>query len=341
MAISRQAFLKEVAQYHKTLERMEKRALKGEKVRLLSCEEFMEQVKIYFDFEWPTVNQVLFDVHGRCHTMYFLDQNMDELLTMNHDWSFEDCRQLVEEVLIIIQRETNMQVTKCYLIRQDGSKLGVTLAWLRDRIFVQCGGINHPFDIVATTLHELGHQMVWRTPHALACVGTDKSHCLVWQRCTEVLMELFTNAPKSSHFLALLTEEYGAGWERSLVQTKAHRCRPTCRPSVAARLMRGRLDDDNAEVKCEEIYTDQQLDAMAELKKKDVLKILNKKIEDENEDIVMVSDDEDNNEDGWQTCLPEEDEEIDIMLDDFVLMGEDGWQTCLPELMESEPEYWL
>ena len=55
----------------------------------------------------------------------------------------------------------------------------------------------------------------------------------------------------------------------------------------------------------------------------------------------MVSDDEDNNEDGWQTCLPEEDEEIDIMLDDFVLMGEDGWQTCLPELMESEPEYWL
>ena len=68
-------------------------------------------------------------------------------------------------------------------------------------------------------------------------------------------MALFANAPKNSHFLSLLTKEYGVGWEHFLVQTRVQRCRLTCGQSVDERLMKDRLAGDKAEIKYEEIYS--------------------------------------------------------------------------------------
>ena len=175
MAVSDRQIVDELCQYlDGTVESM-----------LLLCEEFLGMLCPHFNFKFPDFDHVVFDIHDRCHNQYFREhQIMESYLSLNHDWSFSDCCDLVEEVLAIVDQEIDMGVTKYYPIRQGGKTLGLTLGWFRDRIFVQCGGCRHPFYLVATTLHELGHQMVWRTPHTLACVGENAGHCIVWQRCT-------------------------------------------------------------------------------------------------------------------------------------------------------------
>ena len=154
-------------------------------------------------------------------------------------------------------------VIKAFPIEKGEQELGLTLRWLKDRIYIQCGWVRHPFDIVATTLHELAHQMVLCTPHHDQCADAT-GHCLVWPCCVKVITAIFTEAPKLSYFLSTLTNDYGVGWENSLIQSKYSCIR--CDQMVDERLMEIRLENDKTEVKTEVLNTSAQMDMMAKLR---------------------------------------------------------------------------
>ena len=60
----------------------------------LLCEEFLCMLRPHFNFEFPDFDHVVFDVHGRCNSQYFREhQTMESYLSLNHDWSFSDCKQ--------------------------------------------------------------------------------------------------------------------------------------------------------------------------------------------------------------------------------------------------------
>ena len=147
----------------------------------------------------------------------FPQQELDGLSSCISRLDLQWCK-MVEEVMIVIQKATWMGVIKAFPIKKGEQDLGLTLSWLKDHIYIQCGWVWHPFDIVATTLHELAHKMVLHTPHHDQCEDAT-GHCLVWRCSAKVITAIFTEALKSSYFLSRLMNDYGVGWENRLVQS--------------------------------------------------------------------------------------------------------------------------
>ena len=150
----------------------------------------------------------------------------------------------MDEVLAIMEPETEMGVLRAYPLASGYGDLGMTSPFEKDRVYVQCAACRHPFDIVATVLHELGHQMVNGTLHHLSCIGGSEGHCVVWERCVKVVHAFFVDAPKpkSSTYLHMLHTHYGEHWERYLVQS-ATAC-DQCDFTVAERCMAINLRHD-------------------------------------------------------------------------------------------------
>ena len=207
----------------------------------MTCEEFLQVLRPHFDCMFTEYEDVIFDDYRRCHSRYFRDGGVEEFLTLGHDLGFEDCHHLADEVLAVVNEVTYLGVEKAFAIQRGESDLGLTLPYLQDRIFIRFGGCRHPFDIVGTTLHEVAHQMVVRTPHHWLCDRHPEGHCPVWRRCAKVVTAAFPQAPKSSPYLNLLRNEYGDGWEQFVVQgaTACNQCGET----VAERLMLERLEE--------------------------------------------------------------------------------------------------
>ena len=239
----------------------------------MSCEEFLEVLRPHFNFMFPGYQNVIFDEDERCHSRYFRDRKMDAYLKLGYDWGFEDCRHLTEEVLAVVQQATTLGVKKAFALRKDDRNLGITLPYLRDRIFVKFGACRHPFDIVGTTLHEVAHQMMTSTPHHGTCHRDEGGHCPVWQRCAKVITAVFAQEPKSSPYLNLLKNEYGDGWEVFIVQG-ATAC-SGCGETVAERIMLEHLKVDFGEIKHVILYTDAQTDTMTAMKIRQTKKKLN------------------------------------------------------------------
>ena len=126
-----------------------------------------------------------------------------------------------------MQRETGMGVVRNLVIKREEEEAGCTLSWRRDIVFIQCGGVRHPFDVVSTMLHELAHHMMNRSSHYC---GND--HCEVWVRCIKILTTIFRKAVTDSSFpwMDLIRKEYGAHWATKLVRSET-----TCAPSPSPR----------------------------------------------------------------------------------------------------------
>ena len=265
----------------------------------MSCDDFLQVLRHHFNFTFPEAYEdVFFDEYNRCHIKYFADHKMWNLLPRGRQWTFEESHCLVKEVLHLMQREVKLGVKKMYPIRSGEGALGMSLGYIEDAIFVQCGGGRHPFDVVSTTLHELAHHMVFQTPHCLTC---DDGHCQVWRRCVKVLTAIFAKAKKNTFYLSQLNRLYGSHWSLCIVQGVK-----SCNGCQGLPLK------DETEKKCTIIYTSAQLDSMWREKNIQINNKLGLQMEDDDE-WIDISDDED----GWQTCLPE------------------------VELLEPEPEYWL
>ena len=149
------------------------------------------QFKSKFSFKgWQ---DVIFDKMGRCHGCYFQDEDLAHYHEMAREWTPENNRKLPKEFLDVLEEETRLNIKEVSWIKQGGGDLGdtlgwiedriITLGWIEDRIFIQCGGVHHPFDVVSTTIH------AWNcTPNGisnstqdlqgapLCCVGTLHTH---------------------------------------------------------------------------------------------------------------------------------------------------------------------
>ena len=225
----------------------------------------------------------------------------------SHCWTFEESKKLVEEILIVIEKQTRLGITKMFPIRSGEKDLGLSLSWYKDRIYIQCGKVRHPFDVVATTLHEIAHQMVFRTPHQGQCTKDASGHCPVWQRCAKVITALFAKAPKSSHFLSLLKTEYGRGWERCIVQSETS-C-TDCKKTAVECIMEARMAKDKTEAQYGILYTSMQLKMMLEKKNRQLRKKNGEEVEEEKDTIIIDDEEEDdvtmtgNDEDGREVSL--------------------------------------
>ena len=180
-----------------------------------SCSVLLATLSRCFYF-WTTWGEnAILDPRSRCNTRYFQDEpGFKKYLVVLEIWTSAQARDLVMEVIQLMDELTGMGITKAFWIQQGDEALGCSFSWKQDRIFVQCGGVRHPFDIISTTLHELGHQFVYQTRHQCYC---KTSHCLVWQRCVKNLSALFTQAPKTTPLLKTLDRDYGKDWGRAIV----------------------------------------------------------------------------------------------------------------------------
>ena len=287
------------------------------------CEDFLGLLRVHLDFDLPSpeeIRRVPYVTMG-CHTKFFKNGKRPDLESVYQKWLIRDVKELVQEVLDVVEQRTGMGVIRSFPIRTGECSEGITLDWLQDRIFVQCGGVCHPFDVVATTLHELGHQVVIRTPHHGECAD---GHCAVWRRCARAITAIFAAAPKTSHFLTQIAVEYGEDWGKYLLQSKfgCLCCKKT---------------KEELEVKEEVIYTDAQFKRMVAEenirggyeKRWELVEVV--KIEEEEEceneeEGWEMKRQEDEEEEGWQVHLPEEKQEhieVDIMTVD---VEEEGWE---------------
>ena len=57
------------------------------------------------------------------------------------------------EVVDLVTKMTKMEVNRVFWIKEGEHALGCCLNWKLDRIYIQCVGVHHPFDLVATTCH--------------------------------------------------------------------------------------------------------------------------------------------------------------------------------------------
>ena len=124
-------------------------------------------------------------VYVKCsHATHFAQ---DALLgRVEEKWGPKKVRALVSEILEIFLEETSLNVKKFFSIWEGEHCRGCTLTFKHDRIFVQCSGCRHPFDVVSTVIHEMGHQMRNQLEH-----WCDDGHCLVWNECASHLGAIF------------------------------------------------------------------------------------------------------------------------------------------------------
>ena len=71
---------------------------------------------------------------------------------------------------------------KCFSIWEGECCRSCTLTFNHDRIFMQCSGCQHPFDVISIVIHEMGHQMPNHWEH-----WCKDGHCLVWDECANHL----------------------------------------------------------------------------------------------------------------------------------------------------------
>ena len=291
----------------------------------VSCKDYLGLLRGHLTFDLPSqeeIRRVPYVTMG-CHGKYFEIVKRPDLGSVYHKWGVREVKELIQEILDVIEERTGMGVIRAFPIRTGESNEGMTLDWMQDRIFVQCGGVCHPFDVVATTLHELGHQVVIRTPHHGEC---GDGHCVVWQRCVRAITAIFAAACKSTHFLSRIGAEYGEDWSKYLLQSKF-----ACVCCTKHK--------DEVEVKEEVLYTDAQLDRMLSEenirsgyeKRQEHVEVL--EIEEEEEDWENEEEGwemewrEDEEEEGWQVHL-DDDEEIDVITIDG---EEEDWEVHLDE----------
>ena len=225
---------------------------------------------------------------------------------VNYDWTFENALGLAEEVLGVVHQATDRElgIVNCLPIKSNEEDIGCSLSFMTDTIFIQCGGVRHPFDIVSTVLHEIGHQMVYRTEHECP----DK-HCVTWSRCCMTIAAVFEQSEKLTPLLRLIEEEYGAEWAKQLVQSDTACTR--CPMTAKQRRQQNRLRALTNESKSEVLYTTAQLDAKLDEWNKTVLEekidadeVIEVEDDEAEEDVIIISDDEE----GWQMQLEEDDE---------------------------------
>ena len=84
-------------------------------------------------------------------------------------WPARRGRRLAREVLCVVQRTLALGVSKVGWITEGELTLGACMRTRWDVIFVQVGGIKHPYQIVSTVVHELAHQLVYRSGHVDEC----------------------------------------------------------------------------------------------------------------------------------------------------------------------------
>ena len=255
------------------LMRIDSTSLPREDHKPLSCKATLKMLTTYFDFTFPDYKNVIFDRRNRCHSLYFRRNKKWRKYRSgrgSHYWTFEEVKELVEEILIVIEKQTRLGITKMFPIRSGEKYFRLSLSWYKDQIYIQCGRLRHPFDVVATILHEAAHQMVFRIPHHGQCTRDASGHCPVWQRCAKVITALFAKAPKSSHFLSLLKREYGVEWERCIVQAK--RSCTGCKKTAYECSVEARIAEDKTEIQYGILYTSMQTDMMAVMKDRQLRK---------------------------------------------------------------------
>ena len=103
-------------------------------------------------------------------------------------WSSRRGRKLAKEVLRVLQRNFSFGISKIGWIQEGDNTLGASLRSRWNVIFIQVGAIKHPYRIVSTVIHEVGHQMSYRTGHLSRCDG---SHCKIWASCARFVKATF------------------------------------------------------------------------------------------------------------------------------------------------------
>ena len=274
--------------------------------------------------EHENVDNVFFDIYGCCHTRFYMDNRMFRYLAPGEPVTLEEGMRLAQKVLDVLQPHIKLGIDKCLPIKSGEDKLGMTLSWKKDTVFIQCSGVRHPFDVVSTTIHEVAHHMTLYADHRCSIAG---GHCDVWTRAVKYLTSLFARLNKSSPYFSHLAYLYGHDWAEYLVQSITS-CAGCTGPTIK----------DEGEEEYIALYTSRQLMQMFETRMEKHLNQHNRDdavyIEDDEndmneEDVIIISDDEED--EGWEVCLPEvemDEEEIDI---ETVDVEEEGWEIWLWE----------
>ena len=76
-----------------------------------ACADFIPEMQSEFRFfTFPRIDRIIYD---RCHPHYFKQvKGFEKLRSVNRMWSFDNIHVLVDEVLIMMQRETEMGVVR-------------------------------------------------------------------------------------------------------------------------------------------------------------------------------------------------------------------------------------
>ena len=135
---------------------------------------------------FTTYSALEFESRGRCLSRLMAEDGHVDRLVSGH-WPIERAQRLSHEVLAVLQRTLSLGVSKIGWIEENKGPLGLCLRTRWDQIFVQVGGVPHPYLIVLTVLHEVGHQLVYRCGHQEEC----DPHCAFFERCNRFVMATF------------------------------------------------------------------------------------------------------------------------------------------------------
>ena len=105
----------------------------------ICCEDFLGLLRVHLDFDLPSheeIRRVPYVTMG-CHTKFFKNGKRPDLVSVYQKWLIRDVKELVQEVLDVVEQRTGMGVIRVFPIRTGESSEGITLDWLEDRIFVQ------------------------------------------------------------------------------------------------------------------------------------------------------------------------------------------------------------